>query len=147
MSGTTAIQAATTAAILTILSFGAARADTYHFKDTLRPNGVERGMDAKRADGRACGSDENNKFSNVAAFKSCMRRHGWVADRYIPDPPAPRVAAGARDRSYIDPDTGMSCKNTGGVAVCDPPNGTVHYRNDEGLSCTRTGIVSVCSNF
>jgi hypothetical protein len=46
-----------------------------------------------------------------------------------------------------DPDTGMSCRNFGGVAVCDPPQGTVHYRNHEGLNCTRTGIVSVCSSF
>ena len=56
-------------------------------------------------------------------------------------------AARGSDR-YIDPDTGMDCKNYGGVAVCDPPKGTVHYHDpDQGLNCTRTGIVAVCSSF
>jgi hypothetical protein len=74
-----------------------------------------------------------------------MRAHGWVVDRYSPDP-KPRVSAG-KSPTYIDPDTGMSCRNFGGVAVCGPPQGTVHYRDEEGLNCTRTGIVSVCSSF
>jgi hypothetical protein len=54
----------------------------------------------------------------------------------------------ARVRTYISPDTGMSCHTEGGIAVCDPPQGTVKYFDpDQGLWCTRTGLVSVCSNF
>ena len=45
---------------------------------------------------------------------------------------------------YISADTGMSCKNLGGIGVCGPPHGTVHYRNDKGENCTRTGLVSIC---
>jgi hypothetical protein len=75
-----------------------------------------------------------------------MRAHGWMVDRYTPDP-RQRVSAGGNSSTYIDPHTGMSCRNFGGVAVCDPPQGTVHYQNEEGLNCTRTGIVSICSNF
>jgi hypothetical protein len=42
----------------------------------------------------------------------------------------------------------MSCQTIGGVAVCDPPQGTVKYYDpDQGLNCTRTGLVSICSNF
>jgi hypothetical protein len=33
----------------------AARADTWVFRDTLWPNGHDRSMAAKRADGRKCG--------------------------------------------------------------------------------------------
>jgi len=146
---------AAAAAMLTILSFSAARADTYHFKDALRPHGHERGMAAKYADGRACGASAGHRFSNVPSFKQCMRAHGWVVDRYTPDRSRSRVAArparvtGARSSSrYIDPDTGMSCQNFGGVAVCDPPQGTVRYFDPEqGLNCQRTGIVAICSNF
>ncbi len=82
-----------------------------------------------------------------------MRGRGWVVDRYKADPPtsraaAGRAAAGGNRSSYIDPDTGMVCQNIGGVAVCDPPQGTVRYHDpDTGLDCQRTGIVAVCSNF
>jgi hypothetical protein len=69
-------------------------------------------------------------------YKRCMLKQGW------------RYQGTARVKTYIDPDSGMSCHNEGGVAICDPPQGTVHYFDpDQGLPCTRTGIVSVCSNF
>ncbi len=148
MSGASAIRTAAVTAIVTVLSLGAARADTYVFKDVRRPGGIERGLDAKRADAHRCGADGNGQFSNVAAFKKCMRTHGWVAVRHIPDPPSPkrdpRLAPGD---DFIDPDSGMSCKISGGFQICGTPNGTVHYRNDEGLNCTRSGIVNVCSSF
>jgi hypothetical protein len=78
------------------------------------------------------------------AFKNCMKSHGyqWVLTRLVKDPPGK-----ANDDSFIDPETGMSCRNFGGASFCDPPQGTVHYRNGHGLDCTRTGIVSVCTNF
>ena len=67
-------------------------------------------------------------------------------DRYVPDPKT-RVAAGKRSSTYIDPDTGMSCRNVGGAAICVPPHGTVRYFDPEqGLNCQRTGLVAICSN-
>ena len=132
---------------LTALSSGAARADdNYHFKDVRKPNGHERSLSAKLADGRSCGASGSHFSGDVGTFERCMRAHGWVVDRHTPDPKA-RASTGKSPSPYIDPDTGMSCRNYGGVAVCDPPQGTVHYRNEEGLNCTRTGIVSVCSSF
>jgi hypothetical protein len=130
------------AILCTLLILGgmlnAARADTWVFRDTLRPNGQERGMAAKRADGRKCGLTRRNTFSDGDAFMQCMQTHGWARDHVIPD----------RSARYIDPDSGMSCQNIGGAAVCDPPRGTVKYYDpDQGLNCTRTGLVSVCSNF
>jgi hypothetical protein len=70
-----------------------------------------------------------------APYKRCMLKQGW------------RYQSTAREKTYIDPDSGMSCHNEGGAAICVPPQGTVKYfDSDQGLWCTRTGIVSVCSN-
>jgi hypothetical protein len=49
--------------------------------------------------------------------------------------------------TFIDPDTGMSCHNTGFASICQSPQGTVHYTNKHGLNCTRTGFASICTNF
>jgi hypothetical protein len=71
-----------------------------------------------------------------ANYKRCMQKQGW------------RYRSTAREKSYIDPDSGMSCHDEGGGSVCVPPQGTVKYFDpDQGLPCTRTGLVSVCSNF
>jgi len=41
----------------------------------------------------------------------------------------------------------MDCRNSGGVEICDPPNGTEYYFDpDLRLPCTRTGTVSICTN-
>ena len=145
MSGARAIRATAVTAIVTVLSSGAARADTYLFTDTLRPGGVARSEATFHADEHRCGADANDHFGNVAAFKKCMRTHGWVADAYKPDPPKSRADSRlAPGDDYISADTGMSCKNLGGIGVCGPPHGTVHYRNDKGENCTRTGLVSIC---
>jgi hypothetical protein len=91
MSGARAIRAAAATAIVTVSSLGAPRADTYLFTDTLRPGGVARSEAAFHAAGHRCGADANDHFGNVAAFKKCMRAHGWVADAYEPDPPKSRA--------------------------------------------------------
>jgi hypothetical protein len=71
-----------------------------------------------------------------ANYKRCMLGQGW------------KYGSTARVKTYIDPDSGMSCHNEGGIGVCVPPQGTVRYFDpDQGLPCTRTGIVAVCSNF
>ena len=146
MSGARAIRAAAVTAIVTVLSLGAAQADTYLFTDKLRPGGVARSEATFHADEHRCGADANDHFGNVAAFKKCMRALGWVADAYKPNPPKSRADSRlAPGDDYISADTGMSCKNLGGIGVCGPPRGTVHYRNDKGENCTRTGLVSICN--
>jgi hypothetical protein len=71
-----------------------------------------------------------------ASYKRCMLNQNW------------KYQSTARVKTYIDPDSGMSCHDQGGGSVCVPPQGTVRYFDpDQGLPCTRTGLVSVCSNF
>jgi hypothetical protein len=149
MSGPKTVGRIVTAiALPAILSVSAAFADdTYHFKDVLRPHGYERSLTAKLADGRLCGATGSHFSGDVQAFKKCMRAHGWIVDRYTPDHKV-HVGDHKNHSSYIDPDTGMSCRNVGGVGICEPPRGTVRYFDPEqGLNCQRTGIVSICSNF
>jgi hypothetical protein len=52
------------------------------------------------------------------------RGYRWVSTTVQPDPPEAKSA----DDSFIDPDTGMSCHDVGGGALCVPPQGTVHYQ-------------------
>jgi hypothetical protein len=68
----------------------AANADTWVFRDTLRPNGHDRSMTAKRADGRKCGAAPGGRWFDEAKapnMRECMLSHGWALDRIIPDPP------------------------------------------------------------
>jgi hypothetical protein len=75
----------------TILILGgllsAAHADTWVFRDTLRPNGRDRTMAAKQADGRKCGASHNS-FKDGSPFQQCMLSYGWALDHIIPDPPS-----------------------------------------------------------
>ena len=148
MSSRRTVRMAAIAGVMIAVSSGGALAASYHLKDVLRPGGHARSLAAKFADGRSCGATGDHVLvSKAAAFKDCMRTHGWVVDKYTPDP-TPRTAQrspGTRDDTYINED-GMECHADGGIGVCFPPSGTVKYNNDEGLNCTRTGLVSVCSN-
>ncbi len=151
MSSAITIRRAVAAAAVcaAVLSVGAAQAnDTAIFRDALKPNGHERTKSEKFADGQRCGASgpAHTIRATMPVFESCMRAKGWVLDHYTQDPKT-RVGPAKSVSTYIDPDTGMSCQNYGGVAVCGPPQGTVHYRDEEGLNCTRTGIVSVCTSF
>ena len=68
----------------------AARADTWVFKDTLRPAGQERSMAAKRADGVKCGAARSGQSFNDAKapnMQQCMSARGWGLDHVIPDAP------------------------------------------------------------
>ena len=54
----------------------AAHADTWVMRDTLRRNGHERSMAAKRADARKCGAAQGGRsFNDTAApnMQQCMR--------------------------------------------------------------------------
>jgi hypothetical protein len=120
---------------LALSAVAGARADT----STYYWQGKGRWSDAQlQAAAQVCdqqyGVVQNGAVTS-AAYKRCMLRQGW------------RYQGTAREKTYIDPTSGMSCQNQGGVAICDPPHGTVRYFDpDQGLWCTRTGIVSVCSN-
>ena len=77
---------------------GAAHADTWVMRDTLRPNGHERPTAAKRADARKCGAARSGKSFNDAAapnMQQCMFAHGWALDHIIPDPPTRHAHAPA----------------------------------------------------
>jgi hypothetical protein len=145
MSGAKAIRAAVATALVTVLGLAAAQADTFEFRDVRLPGGIARSDVALQADEHTCGADANFHFANVAAFKKCMRARGWVQSGYILNPPASRANAHLQPGDdYISTDTGMSCKDMGGVGICGAPRGTVHYRNENGENCQRTGLVSIC---
>ena len=77
----------------------AAHADTWVFRDTLRPNGHERSMAAKRADGVRCGAARGGRsFSDAAAtnMQQCMSARGWALAHIVPDAPT-RHARSSRD--------------------------------------------------
>ena len=75
----------------------AAHADTWVFRDTLRPNGHDRSMATKRADGPCGASHSGRSFSATSApnLRACMYVRGWALDHIIPDPPSARAASPA----------------------------------------------------
>jgi hypothetical protein len=82
----------------------AAHADTWVMRDTLRPNGHERSMAAKRADARKCGAARSGRSFNDATapnMQQCMLARGWALDHIIPDPPSRH--ARSSDDSYTPP--------------------------------------------
>jgi hypothetical protein len=84
---------------------GAANADTWVMKDTLRPNGHDRPMAAKRTDARQCGATRAGRtFSDNDApnMQQCMLARGWALDHIIPDPPS-RHARRPADSGYEPP--------------------------------------------
>lgn len=96
---TKALSLAIAAGLLTAICVATAQADTFHFKDVLWPNGVERGMKRKFFDAHVCGTI-GNTFKHVTAFKNCMSDRGWVVDNDTPDP-QPRYAARAEFGSNV----------------------------------------------
>jgi hypothetical protein len=132
---------------LVLCSLSPAFASTHYemtWRDTIRPHGNKRSSAVSDAALGFCYSQTglDRDAASTQAFKDCMKGRGyrWISTKLVQDP-------AGKDDSFIDPDTGMSCRNIGGASICDPPQGTVHYQNRHGLNCTRTGIVSVCSNF
>jgi hypothetical protein len=113
-----------------------AKADTSIYYDTTKQ---QRGNDALQADGDYCdgkvGATPNHALPTVA-YKKCMLNRGWRFGHKQRD--------NTQSHTYINYD-GMVCHGNGFVAVCDPPQGTVYYRNRRGEPCTRTGLVGVCN--
>jgi hypothetical protein len=78
----------------------------------------------------------------------------WQSTKLVQDPPSKQsppskqqASSSKQNGRYIDPDTGLSCYNTGFVSICESPQGTVHYINEHGLNRTRTSIMNVCRSF
>jgi hypothetical protein len=135
-------------AALVLGSASAAFASSHYettYYDTIRPNGHPRSDAIYNAALDDCYSQTGaaRDGNDPPAFRACMTTHGyrWLSAKLVQDP-----ASRQTDDSFIDPDTGMSCHNTGFASICEPPQGTVHYTNKHGLNCTRTGLVSICSN-
>jgi hypothetical protein len=96
----TMIATALSTTLLLVGMLRAAHADTWVFRDTLRPNGHDRSMAAKRADGRSCGASRSGRsFSAAAApnMRACMFVRGWALDHIIPDPPSARARVAGDD--------------------------------------------------
>jgi hypothetical protein len=74
----------------------AASADTWVFRDALRPNGHDRTKAAKLADGRKCGLSHNT-FKDGSPFEQCMLARGWTLDHIIPDPPSVHARHSSHD--------------------------------------------------
>jgi hypothetical protein len=121
-------------ALLALGTVAGAHADTstYYWQGKGQWNDARLQAAARICDQRY-GVVENGALTS-ANYKKCMLRQGW------------KYGSTARENTYIDPDTGMSCRSAGGGALCVPPQGTVKYINRHGLNCTRTGAMSVCSN-
>ena len=135
-------------AALVLSSLAPAVATTHYetkYHDTVRPNGRPRSSAVYNSALDLCyaqtGLSRDEK--DTPAFKSCMKDRGyqWLSTKLVRDPPS------KQENRFIDPDTGMSCYNSGFASICEPPQGTVHYTNKHGLNCTRTGALSFCSNF
>jgi len=133
---------------LLLCSFSQAWATTHYemsYRDTIRPHGHARSQAAYDRALDSCYAQTGlaRDAADTPAFKDCMMGRGfrWLSTKEVRDPPSRQ-----KDDSFIDPDTGMSCRNIGGASICEPPQGTVRYQNRHGLNCTRTGIVSICSN-
>jgi hypothetical protein len=84
-----------------------AQADINHWVDTAK---YPRGNDALNVDARYCedrvGQDMNGK-PTTRRFKQCMAGCGWRFDHTTRQQVAP-------ERTWIDPDTGLLCKDLKG---------------------------------
>jgi hypothetical protein len=145
------------ALLAAVLAGGAAHAAAYHYTDhwdyiATPALGDAEVDDRVQADAATCdGVVGAQRGSPTAAYRSCMRQHGWkflsVTRVQVPSDPNFSSNAKLKPGHFIDHDSGMDCENIGGASVCGPPSGTVRYYDpDQGLNCTRSGLVSVCSN-
>jgi hypothetical protein len=102
-------------AALLLTGAAAAHADTDHYTNLLKQ---PRGDAALNVDGAYCdqvvgSTSSRNGMPVTAAYKRCMRSHGWRYDWT-------RVEKRRVDKTWIDPDTGDRCHDIlGGLgSVC-----------------------------
>lgn len=138
-----------------VLSSASSAFATSHYEttyyDTIRPNGQPRSDAVYNAALDDCYSQTGaaRNENDPPAFRACMASHGyrWKSVRLVQDAPNSNASNLQPGDTFIDPDTGMSCHNTGFASICQSPQGTVHYTNKHGLNCTRTGFASICTSF
>jgi hypothetical protein len=142
------------AAASALMSVSPALASHYDiaFHDTLRPGGHQRSLAVAKAASASCFTQTGTspEAAPTQAYKDCMNAQGfrWMTTKLIKDPATKQAASGIPAGHFIDSDTGMLCRDSGGASICVPPpdNMTVRYTNKHGLGCTRTGATSICSN-
>jgi hypothetical protein len=80
----------------------AAQADTFVFRDVLKPGGKARSMAAKQADGRKCGAT-NGFFPtrDTAQFTACMSALGWTIAKIKRSPPSEENKADPADTTVV----------------------------------------------
>jgi hypothetical protein len=78
-----------------------AMADTWVFKDVLRPGGQSRSLKEKLADAHKCGA-VGSSFSDAVLpnMKPCMSTHGWTLDHVIADRTVRYAQRPHNSRSY-----------------------------------------------
>jgi hypothetical protein len=115
-------------------------------------HGHARPTTAVQASLNFCSHQTAGQSRTAPAFQQCMATRGYqlahaasvratTAVRTKTEQPQSTRNA----KTYIS-DTGMICRDVGGIGICDPPQGTVNYISRHGLNCRRTGLVSICSN-
>ena len=123
------------------------------FYDTLRPNGHKRSQAVGKAIAYSCYSQTGSspEAAPTQAFKDCMKAQGfrWMSTKFVQGAPGKQATSAIPKGSFIDPDTGRLCRDSGGASICVPPPAdmTIRYTSKSGLNCTRTGAASVCSSF
>ena len=105
-----------------LLTSAPALADSSTWNDITRQH---RDDAALNADGHICDAQVGPDVV-TKAYRRCMRAHGWALQRVIREPP---------EKTWIDPDTGDTCRdlklsgtvtNPGpGVVTVTPANGTI----------------------
>jgi hypothetical protein len=88
-----------------------------NYTDTLGDaQGHPRGTAALHADTRAC------EARGSVSMKRCLAARGWqlIYTQHGPAPrrPAPAIYT-AREPTWVDPETGLTCHNTGIATICD----------------------------
>jgi hypothetical protein len=93
------------------------------FHDTLRPNGHQRSLAVANATANSCyAKTGTSRLHNpTQSFKNCMKAQGfaWMSTKDVGGTPTKRVASIPVKGSFIDPDTGLHCYNTGWASICD----------------------------
>jgi hypothetical protein len=125
------------ATILVLSAAASAGAETYVYKDTLRPNGHERDMAAKKADARSCGAINWTVRHDWPEFNQCMQTHDWVVGYVKPNTPD-----GVDDTTVVHFDDVLKphgrYRGDGAMRAdsqrCDP-YGTTNYRSGDFKQC------------
>jgi len=109
------------------------------FHDTLRPNGHHRSLAVANANANSCyaSTGTSREHNPTQTFKDCMDAQGfrWMSTTDVGGAPTKQLASRLPKGSFIDPETGGVCHNTGWATICD---GGSAVGDDEGPSATES---------